>query len=90
MLISMQPVEGDCSSLDSRLLATAIEVSKTHHNLTINQNSPIIILFQHDIALSLHYMFHLLIFSNCGENANGYITVINPLSTMGILFYYAH
>ena len=60
-----------CSSLDSGLLATAVEVSKSCHNLTIKlliQNSPF--KFQDDTALSLHCKFQGLIFSDRGENVN--------------------
>ena len=33
--VDKQPVVGICSSLDSGLLATAMEVSKSYHNSTI-------------------------------------------------------
>ena len=62
---------GICSLLDSGLLATAVKVSKSLHNSTIKsliQNSPI--LFQDNIALSLHCTFQSLMFSDCRENAN--------------------
>ena len=65
---------GICSSLDSGLLATAVEVSKSRHNSTIKlliQNSPIS--FQDNTALSLHCKFYALIFSDRGENANSYL-----------------
>ena len=57
--------------LDSGLLATAVKVSKSCHNSTIKsliQNSPI--LFQDNIAISLHCTFQPLMFSDCRENAN--------------------
>ena len=63
-----------CSSLDSGLLATAVEVSKLCHNSTIKpliQNSPIS--FQDNTALSLHCKFWALIFGDHGENANNYL-----------------
>ena len=59
---------GICSSLDSGLLATAVEVSKSRHNSTIKlliQNSPIS--FQDNTALSLHCTFQALIFSTRGD-----------------------
>ena len=65
---------GICSLLDSGLLATAVEVSKSCHNLTIKlliQNPPIS--FQDNTALSLHCMFQTSIFSDHGENANSYL-----------------
>ena len=60
-----------CYSLDSGLLATAIEVSKLRHNLTIKlliQNPTIS--FQDSTVMSLHCTFQSLIFSDCRENAN--------------------
>ena len=65
---------GICSSLDSGLLATAVEVSKSCHNSTIKlliQNPPIS--FQDNTAISLHCKFQALIFSDHGENANSYL-----------------
>ena len=54
-----------CYLLDSKLLTTAIKVSKSHHNSTTKpliQNSPI--LFQDNTVLSLHCTFQSLIFSD--------------------------
>ena len=65
---------GICSSLDSGLLATAIEVSKSRHNSTTKlliQNPPIS--FQDNAVLSLHSTFQSLIFSDGGENPNSYL-----------------
>ena len=56
---------GICSSLDSRLLATAVKVSKSCHESTTKPlilNSPI--LFQDNTAIILHCMFQFLIISD--------------------------
>ena len=65
---------GICSSLDSGLLATAVEVSKSCHNSTIKLliKNPSI-LFQDNTVISLHCTFQALIFSDRGENANNYL-----------------
>ena len=60
-----------CLSTDSGQRKTVVKVSKSRHNSTIKsliQNSPI--LFQDNIALSLHCTFQSLMFSDHGENAN--------------------
>ena len=65
---------GICSSLDSGLLASTVEVSKSCHNSTIKlliQNPPISL--QDNTVLSLHCKFQALIFSDRGENANSYL-----------------
>ena len=62
---------GMYSPLDTGLLATAIKVSKSRHNSTTKsliQHSPI--LFQDNIALSLHCTFQSLMFSDGREIAN--------------------
>ena len=64
-----------CSSLDSGLLATVVTVSKSCHNSTTKpliQNSPI--LFQDNTAVSLHCTFQFLIFIDCRDMQNNYLT----------------
>ena len=61
--VDKQPIVGD---LDSGLLATVAETIKP-----VIQDA--LLLFQDNIALSLHCTFQPLIFSDHGENANSYM-----------------
>ena len=70
--VDKQPAVGDLFLLDSRLLETAIEESKSHHNSTIKLLIKIhqfyFKMHNVNIALSLHCSFQALIFSDHGEN----------------------
>ena len=74
--VDKQPVMGICSSLmDTALLAIAVKVSKSRNNSTTKpliQNSPILV--QDNTVLSLHCTFQSLIFNDCGDMWNSYLT----------------